>query len=86
MASLNIDQYLNDTSGTSAAQTAFDIEHLDLDVLVVGAGFAGVYQLRKLRDLGYKVHLVDNGSDYGGTWFWNRYGKSNLGQSRIDFF
>lgn len=47
--------------------------HHDLDVLVVGAGFNGVYQLKKLRDSGYKVLLVDNGSDYGGTWFWNRY-------------
>ena len=45
----------------------------DLDVLVVGAGFAGIHQLKHLRDSGYKVRLVDNGSDYGGTWHWNRY-------------
>ena len=43
------------------------------DVLVVGAGFAGIYQLKHLRDLGFSVLLVDNGSDYGGTWFWNQY-------------
>ena len=45
----------------------------DLDVLVVGAGFAGIHQLKHLRDLGYKVLLVDNAPDYGGTWHWNRY-------------
>ncbi|CBX90137.1 hypothetical protein IAQ61_001597 [Plenodomus lingam] len=44
-----------------------------LDALIVGAGFGGVYQLKKLRDAGYKVKLVEQGSDYGGVWYWNRY-------------
>jgi cation diffusion facilitator CzcD-associated flavoprotein CzcO len=61
----------------ASAQTTYNIGHQDLDVLVVGAGFAGMYQLRHLHKLGYKVLLVDNGSDYGGTWFWNRYAKLN---------
>lgn len=47
--------------------------HVQLDALIVGAGFGGVYQLKRLRDLGYKVRLVEMGSDYGGVWFWNRY-------------
>jgi monoamine oxidase len=76
MASLNYDQDLNKESNMASAQITSNIGHQDLDVLVVGAGFNGVYQLRHLRKLGYKVLLVDNGSDYGGTWFWNRYGKS----------
>lgn len=45
----------------------------ELDALIVGAGFGGVYQLKKLRDLGYNVKLVEAGGDYGGVWYWNRY-------------
>lgn len=45
----------------------------ELDALVVGAGFGGVYQLRRLRQEGYKTKLVDFASDYGGVWYWNRY-------------
>lgn len=44
-----------------------------LDALIVGAGFGGTYQLKRLRDEGYKVKLVDFASDYGGVWYWNRY-------------
>ncbi|KAI1407156.1 cyclopentanone 1,2-monooxygenase [Hypoxylon sp. FL1857] len=45
----------------------------ELDALIIGAGFSGVYQLKKLRDEGYKVKMVESGSDYGGIWYWNRY-------------
>ncbi|CAL5362898.1 unnamed protein product [Camellia sinensis] len=45
----------------------------ELDALVVGAGFGGVYQLKKLRDAGFSVKLVESGTDYGGVWYWNRY-------------
>lgn len=41
---------------------------IDLDALIVGAGFGGVYQLKKLRDRGYNVKLVESGSDFGGVW------------------
>ncbi|KAL0574188.1 hypothetical protein V5O48_007754 [Marasmius crinis-equi] len=44
-----------------------------LDVLVVGAGFGGLYQLHNLRKLGYNVHLLESGSDIGGIWHWNCY-------------
>lgn len=44
-----------------------------LDALIVGAGFGGVYQLRRLRQEGYNVKLVDFASDFGGVWYWNRY-------------
>ncbi|KAG9676690.1 FAD/NAD(P)-binding domain-containing protein, partial [Aureobasidium melanogenum] len=46
---------------------------VDLDALIVGAGFGGVYQLKRLRDLGYNVKLVESGTDFGGVWYWNRY-------------
>ncbi|HEY1796076.1 MAG TPA: NAD(P)/FAD-dependent oxidoreductase [Stellaceae bacterium] len=48
-------------------------EH-ELDALVVGAGFAGLYQLLCLRDrLGLKVEALEAGGGVGGTWYWNRY-------------
>ena len=45
----------------------------ELDVLVVGAGFAGLYQLDHLRRLGYNVKVFEAGSDIGGVWYWNCY-------------
>jgi cation diffusion facilitator CzcD-associated flavoprotein CzcO len=44
-----------------------------LDVLIVGAGFGGIYMLHKLRELGLSAKIVDVASGVGGTWFWNRY-------------
>ena len=45
----------------------------DLDVLIVGAGFAGMYMLHRLRGLGFAALAVEAGGDVGGTWYWNRY-------------
>ena len=45
-----------------------------LDALIIGAGFAGMYQLICLRDrLGLNVKVLEAGSGVGGTWYWNRY-------------
>ena len=43
------------------------------DVVVVGAGFAGMYMLHRLRGLGLSVRVYEQGSGVGGTWYWNRY-------------
>jgi len=43
------------------------------DVVVVGAGFAGMYMLHRLRGLGMSVRVYEQGSGVGGTWYWNRY-------------
>lgn len=43
------------------------------DAFVVGAGFAGIYQLYKLTRLGLSVKLIDEAEGPGGTWYWNRY-------------
>ncbi len=43
------------------------------DVIVIGAGVAGLYQLHRLRGLGLRVQVFEAGSDVGGTWYWNRY-------------
>src|SRR4051812_39349225 len=45
----------------------------DVDVLVVGAGITGIYQLYRAREAGFSVQLVEAGGGVGGTWFWNRY-------------
>ena len=44
-----------------------------VDVLVVGAGFAGMYILKMLKDAGYDVLVVEEADGVGGTWYWNRY-------------
>jgi cyclohexanone monooxygenase len=43
------------------------------DAVVVGAGFAGMYMLHRLRGQGLKVRVYEQGGDVGGTWYWNRY-------------
>ena len=46
---------------------------IDVDVIVVGAGFAGLYMLHKLRALGLSTQVIEAADDVGGTWYWNRY-------------
>jgi cation diffusion facilitator CzcD-associated flavoprotein CzcO len=41
--------------------------------VIVGAGFAGLYMLYRVRELGYRARVFEAGSDVGGTWYWNRY-------------
>ena len=43
------------------------------DVVIVGAGFAGMYMLHRLRGLGMSARVFEAGSGVGGTWYWNRY-------------
>src|SRR5579862_6205657 len=44
-----------------------------VDVIVVGAGFAGLYALYRLRKLGLSVRVFETAEAIGGTWYWNRY-------------
>jgi cation diffusion facilitator CzcD-associated flavoprotein CzcO len=48
-------------------------EATEVDVLVVGAGITGIYQLYRAREAGFSVQLVEAGGGVGGTWYWNRY-------------
>jgi cation diffusion facilitator CzcD-associated flavoprotein CzcO len=43
------------------------------EVVVIGAGLAGMYQLLRLRELGFKARVYEAGHGVGGTWYWNRY-------------
>jgi cyclohexanone monooxygenase len=57
---------------TEITQSGADVT--ELDVAVIGSGFAGLYALYKLRDeLGLDVQGFDDAGDVGGTWYWNRY-------------
>ena len=44
-----------------------------VDAIVVGAGFAGLYMLHRLRQQGLSARIVEAGGGVGGTWYWNRY-------------
>ena len=46
---------------------------MELDAVVVGAGFAGLYMLHRLREIGLDARIVERGDGVGGTWYWNRY-------------
>jgi cation diffusion facilitator CzcD-associated flavoprotein CzcO len=43
------------------------------DVVIIGAGMSGMYQLHRLRELGLSVRVFEAGDGVGGTWYWNRY-------------
>src|ERR671922_1685110 len=45
----------------------------EFDVVVVGAGFAGLYMLKRLREQGWRAIVFEAGDGVGGTWYWNRY-------------
>src|SRR5690349_17928988 len=57
----------------------------DLDVVGVGAGFAGLYLLHRLRGLGFKVKVLESADDVGGTWYWNRYPGARCDIESIDY-
>ena len=48
-------------------------DHRTADAVVVGAGFAGLYAVHKLKSLGLNVLCLEAAPDVGGTWFWNKY-------------
>ncbi len=54
-------------AATEGAQSA------EYDAIIVGGGFAGMYMLHQMRQLGFTSHVIEAGSDVGGTWYWNRY-------------
>lgn len=48
-------------------------KELETDVLIVGAGFGGVYLMHKLRQLGFNCKIYEAGKELGGIWHWNCY-------------
>ncbi len=56
-----------------AVNNGSDNRPSDVDVVVVGAGFSGLYLLNRLQQLGFSTRGFEAGADVGGTWYWNRY-------------
>lgn len=61
------------TSPEPAPDKPSDPVVVDVDVLVVGAGITGLYQLYRAREEGFSSQLLEAGDGVGGTWYWNRY-------------
>ena len=58
---------------------------LSVDVVVVGAGFAGLYMIHRLRGLGFSVQGLESADGVGGTWYWNRYPGARCDIESIDY-
>ena len=59
---------------TVLAKRSVGTDIINYDAIVIGAGFGGIYMLKKLRDeLGLNVRAFDKAGGIGGTWYWNRY-------------
>jgi cation diffusion facilitator CzcD-associated flavoprotein CzcO/acetyl esterase/lipase len=59
--------------------------HVDVDVVIVGAGFAGMYLLHRFRKLGMSTRVLESGNGVGGTWYWNRYPGARCDVQSIDY-
>ena len=58
---------------TEVAPTDTSERAVDYDVVIIGAGVTGIYQLYSLLDSGLAIRVIEAGSGVGGTWYWNRY-------------
>ncbi|HXH82782.1 MAG TPA: NAD(P)/FAD-dependent oxidoreductase [Candidatus Tectomicrobia bacterium] len=56
-----------------------------VDAVVVGAGFAGLYMLHRLRGLGLSTQVYEAGDGIGGTWYWNRYPGARCDVESLDY-
>ncbi len=57
----------------------------EFDVVVVGAGFAGLYMLHRLRQSGFTTTVLEAADDVGGTWYWNRYPGARCDIQSLDY-
>src|SRR5256886_13122692 len=56
-----------------------------LDAVIVGAGFAGLSMLHRLRGLGLSARVYEAGDGLGGTWYWNRYPGARCDVESMDY-
>ena len=57
----------------------------EFDVVVVGAGFAGMYMQHRIQQRGLSVRLYEAGSGVGGTWYWNRYPGARVDIESVEY-
>ena len=60
-----------DTTPSQAGAAAQ--EPARFDAAIIGAGFAGLYMLHRLRGMGLAARVIEAAGDVGGVWYWNRY-------------
>lgn len=68
---------------TSISSIGSDVRRLD--VIIVGAGFGGMYAVHKFNVMGLKIQGYEAGSDVGGVWYWNRYPGARVDLPSIDY-
>src|SRR6516164_4871179 len=73
------------SDATVAAHTSSRGTAQQVDVAVVGAGFAGLYLLHRLRKAGFTTVVLEEAGDVGGTWYWNRYPGARCDIQTIDY-
>ena len=69
---------MNDTAGLLSHRP-------DFDAVIVGAGFAGLYMLHRLREAGFTARVFEAGDGVGGTWHWNRYPGARCDIESVDY-
>ena len=75
---------MSSTLSSQAAQTQ-DAGAQHFDIVIAGAGFAGLYMLYKAQSRGLRVRLLEAGSGIGGTWFWNRYPGARVDVESVEY-
>jgi cation diffusion facilitator CzcD-associated flavoprotein CzcO len=58
---------------------------VDVDVVIIGAGFSGLYGLYKLREAGLTARVFERGDGVGGTWYWNRYPGARVDVQSVEY-
>lgn len=57
----------------------------EIDIVIVGAGFSGLYALYRMRESGFRVALLEKADEVGGTWYWNRYPGARCDVESFDY-
>src|SRR4051812_11831680 len=76
---------MSSNGSTNGSSHETHADGAELDVVVVGAGFAGMYLLHQLRQLGFSAKVIETGDDVGGTWYWNRYPGARVDIQSVDY-
>ena len=70
---------------TAASPASADTAPRTVDVVVIGAGFSGMYMLHRLRQQGRSVQVFEAADGVGGTWYWNRYPGARCDVASMDY-
>ena len=76
---------MSEEFAASGATSVIEPKSTDVDVVVVGAGFAGLYLLYRLRQLGFSTRVLEAADGLGGTWYWNRYPGARCDIQSLDY-